>query len=345
MRLPDSSFYLFGMGHRPKLLYRRGALVDALTGRPVRSWQVASEHLSPSEYRVDLRAVDGSHIAVWEDEQGLWVQERDRVDCLDGSQVNLPDFAGHPHAALLRVLHQEILVNIVGHRPLPNLFVYRTPWYRDAAMVCMCLEHTANLGLVADWVLGLREPFDRNNAGNCETDNLGQALYMISLVSDSSHPLVPLLLRAAGDARRERHVVGLTDGQEHPVYQTKWLKLALNRLGLDDPYLIPEVYDSYSALFWMNYQEAHVEGPRFRQRAKDLYPYLAWAEAHFHREPPPMAFAGEGYPLTYESHASEADYDGMGRVAEEYVARKIAAPHSWHAAEMFLYLLELGRHT
>lgn len=37
MRLPRCPFYLFGMGVRRKLLYRRGELLDALTGEVLRT--------------------------------------------------------------------------------------------------------------------------------------------------------------------------------------------------------------------------------------------------------------------------------------------------------------------
>jgi hypothetical protein len=61
---------------------------------------------------------------------------------------------------------------------------------------------------------------------------------------------------------------------EHPVYQTKWLKFALKSLGLDDPFRIPAVFDSYSSLFRMEYRSEHVPGARFSSRTLALYPYL-----------------------------------------------------------------------
>jgi hypothetical protein len=340
MRLPECPFFLFGAGNRRKLLYRSGALRDALTGEVIRSWRVTAERILPVRYRAEAETEDGQTVAVSEDEDGLWLEEHgDRV-ALAESRVRLPSFEGHRDASLLRVLHYEMLTNIVNGGPLPNLLAYRKPWYRDAALVCMCLERTGNLSLVANWISGLDEPFDCNNAGDREPDNLGEVLYLISLVSDACHPLVPEILHRAADMTRDHHLTGLTDGQEHPVYQTKWLKFGLRCLGLDDPYSIPETFDSYSALFWMDYREEHVQGPRFSDETGDLFPYLSWAEAHFYRSPLPMHLAGQGYPLTCEAQASEADYAGMRPVAQEYVDTRICAPHTWHAAEMFLYLLE-----
>jgi hypothetical protein len=43
-------------------------------------------------------------------------------------------------------------------------------------MMTMCFKATGNLDLIRDWVLGLTEPYDRNNGGETEADNLGQAL-------------------------------------------------------------------------------------------------------------------------------------------------------------------------
>jgi hypothetical protein len=203
----------------------------------------------------------------------------------------------------------------------------------------MCLEKTGNLHLVGKWINGLREPFDRNNAGHCEPDNLGEALYMISLVSDAQHPAVDAILRAIPQFHRDKHIVGITDGAPHPVYQTKWLKYGLRALGLDNPYEIPGVYDSYSALFWMDYRPEHVEGAHFSEKSRELYPYLGWAEDHFYHCAPQVSWSEGEYPVTWEASASEARYAGMEIISKEFVERRIAAPHTWHAAEMLLYLL------
>ncbi len=342
MRLPQTSFYLFGMGSRDKYMYRDGTLISLPSRKPVRSWSLAGERVLPDRYRVEVETSEGRSVAIWEDEEGLWLEDGGSIACLSADRVALPSFESHSRATLLRVLHHEMLVNIVDEGPVPNLLVYKKPWYRDAAMVCMALERTGNLHLVQEWIRGLAEPFDRNNAGTCEPDNLGQALYLISLVSDASHPLVPELLAAAEQITIDAHLTGLTDSGEHPVYQTKWMKFGLSRLGLDDRFEIPAVYDRYGPLFWMAYTDAHVPGPRFEERLVDRYPYLAWADAHFHADPPPLGLLASHYPLTWEAEASEADYAGMSAVSQEYVDRRICAPHTWHAAEAFLYLLGLG---
>ena len=44
------------------------------------------------------------------------------------------------------------------------------------------------------------------------------------------------------------------------------------------------------------------------------------------------------YPLTWEAYAGEARYPGMAIISADFTDAKVAAPHTWHAAEMFLAL-------
>ena len=336
--LPAVRFFLFGMGNRRKLIYQDGALRDARTGETLRRWDVAEDLIVPPSYTVGLRTRDGRDVRIVEDEAGVWLVENGHRTALrTESRLSLPTFEGHPHAPVLRVLHQELLINVVDGRPVPNLFVYPRPWYRDGAMMAMAFRKTGNVGLLRDWILGLREPFDRNNAGQTEPDNLGQALYLVSLVSDRSHPLVEIVRREVPARLRDGHLTGDSDFAPHPVYQTKWLKFGLRSLGLEDPYTIPRVADSYSSLFWWDYTDQHV-ATGSRHDSGD-YPYLTWADDHFygqHKGP----LGDRDYPLTWEAKASQADYAKLGILSDGYVKARLAAPHSWHAAEAFLRLMD-----
>lgn len=189
--------------------------------------------------------------------------------------------------------------------------------------------------------MSLREPYDGNNDGETEADNLGQALYLISIVSNRKHPLVQKVLSEipkfeTRSSDGHLYIKGRSDFEEHPVYQTKWLKFGLRSLGLNDPYTIPRIHDVYSALFWMDYRDQHVNGVDANDR--NYYPYLGWASDHFHgKRLSPIS--NRDYPLTWEAYASQAKYPGIKAVSEDYVQRKLAAPHSWHTAEVFMYLL------
>ena len=339
VNLPDVPFFLLGMGNRRKLLYRAGTLSDARTGEVLQRWDVASELIVPSIYTVAITTHGGQKVEIVEDEQGVWLITGAGHSALSESRLLLPTFSGHPYAPVLRVLHQEVLVNIVNGLPVPNFFVYPRPWYRDGAMMAMVLRETGNLDLLHSWIAGLSDPYDSNN-GEAEPDNLGQALMLISLVSDRFHPLVPAILAEMARCQVANHVEGRTDGAAHPVYQTKWAKSGLSALRLHDSYSVPLVPDSYSALVWWAYRDWHVDdGSRFPRHVATLYPYLAWAQDHFYgRQTAPVG--NRDYPLTWEARASQAQYAGMARISPLYTEQSLCAPHTWHAAEMFLHLLQ-----
>ena len=340
--VPDVKFFLFGMGARTKLLYRDGILFDAKSGRELYRWKVRKEIIVPPDYRVSLETENGAGITLREDSEAVWLEQGGQRTAVGGTKaaLKLPDFAGKKFPLVLRVLHQELLVNLVEAGPVPNFFVYEKPWYRDGAMVALALKETGNLDLLKPWILGLREVFDKNNKGETEADNLGQALFLVSLVADKNHPLVAKVLAEVPRFEKSdatgKFILGRSDFNDHPVYQTKWLKYGLRALGLPDPYIIPKIADSYGALFWMDYRDQHVSGKDSDDRGP--YPYLGWACDHFHgTKKSPLS--NRDYPLTWEAHASGANYAGLKLISPALVEKRISAPHTWHAAEAFLQLL------
>ena len=207
-------------------------------------------------------------------------------------------------------------------------------------MICEALRQTGNLGLVKDWILALPDPYDYAT-GQREADNLGQALFLLSLVANKEHPLVAKIVLAADMLRKFDYIEGRTEGGEHPVYQTKWLKFGLKRMGLEDPYKFPLAFDSYSSVFWMDFRDIPNNGPPFTEATKEMAPHLAWAEAHFHGWDPPMPLPTKSYPLTWEVLGpDQPDPQGMSIIGKELVDRRIITPHARHAAEMLLYLLD-----
>lgn len=345
--MPDVPFYLFGMGNREKLLYKQGKLFNAISGEVLFTWDVKSDVIFPNEYTVLLETKDNKHVVLMETEKGVWLYENEKWQLINGtaSIVHLDEFEDKKYCEILKVLNQEILINIVDSKPVPNFFVYQKPWRRDAAMMAMCLQLTNNVDLIKDWVLGLEDPYDRNNGVNVgkpesEADNLGQTLYLLSFFSDKEHPLVHKILAELPKYEIKDnngfYIKGRSDFQFVPVYQTKWLKLGLQKLGLEDPYTIPEIADNYSSLYWWGYKDTHVDGDSWQH---DYYPYIGWARDHFHgtKDNP---ISNQIYPLTWEIEASQADYTGMEIVDTIYVEQKNASPHTWHAAEVFLYLMD-----
>lgn len=345
--MPDVKFFLFGMGNRTKLIYKDGILKNAVTGEELNRWKIVNEVILPPDYTVYLRLSDGNHITIKEDAEAVWIFDGKSKIAVRGTnaRVILPDFNEYKYARILKVLHHEILINIIDGKPVPNFLVYRKPWRRDGAMMAMCLHSTGNIDLIKDWALSLNDPFDRNNGGVSEADNLGQTLFILSFFADKSHPIVAKVLEEAKRfeivGQSGKYIKGMSDFHEVPVYQTKWLKFGLKSLKLPDDYTIPELKDDYSALFWWDYKDAYLPDTK-DSNDKDKYPYLGWACDNFHGTKS-SPISNRDYPLTWEIEASQADYNGMAIVDEKYVAAKNSSPHTWHASEIFLYLLDFKR--
>ena len=330
-------FFLFGMGDRPKLIYRDGVLYAYTTYEELYRWQVREETVLPAEYTVIL-ATEAGEVRVSEDARGVWLTQGGETRCLAASALRLPSFAGHPHRDVLRILHHEILINIIDGQPVPNFFVYPKAWYRDGAMMAMVMEQTGNLHLIRDWAQSLDDLYDRNNKGNEEADNLGQLLYILAVLGLKDHPLIPAAIAEANRRLEGGVLTGSTDYAPHPIYQTKWLKLGLETLGEDSSHLrIPAVKDSYEAIFWMDGYTMPPADDAYHAK----YPYLWWARKHTMRQEVDPVYFVPTYPISSETRASEADYEKLRRLFPDYADERHAAPHTWHAAEMFLYLTDL----
>ncbi|GAB3951624.1 hypothetical protein GCM10028805_32130 [Spirosoma harenae] len=345
--LPDLKFFMFGMGDRLKLIYRKGRLLNALTGNIEEQWKVKEEFIVPSEYLVHLTLTDGQVIQIREDETGVWLLQSSakRPKLIPGtrSRVELPRFLNKAFGPVLRVLHQEVLMNVINGRPVPNFLVYYKPWYRDAAVMAMVLRETNNLHLIQDWIMAIRDPFDRNNQRVTEADNPGEVLFLLSLVSEKNHPAVTMVLDSVKRFQKDNYIVGKTDNAEHPVFQTKWTKYGLKSLGLPDPYTIPKQYDSYSSLFWWAYTDEHIAGKKLDSGLSTNHPYFIWAEDHFFDQSPEGLtkrgmVANLDYPLSWEQQARDAHYPGLIVLDKDIIKQKLTFPHAWQSAEMFLLL-------
>ena len=228
--VPPVPFFLFGMGPaRQKLLFRsRGStsgLYDALTNMTVHEWHVtASPLIVPCDYSVHFNSTAGS-VAISEDTVGVWLKIGEAPPSIltggPGAHVQLPQFEGQTYPLVLRVLHQELLVNVLADGPTPNLWVYPRPWRRDGAMMMLSLNATGNAGLLTDWVSTLTSPFDMN-AGVPEPDNIGETLLMLTLAPKS--PLVQAAIAAAANFTRKNSTSGLLYLSAFVFSRNVWLQ-------------------------------------------------------------------------------------------------------------------------
>ena len=336
---PENNFFLFGMGDREKYIYKNRSLIRYKDNEILYAWNNCTEEFIYDRYTVILTKNDGGRVVLEENEEGFFVDGK----CLSASKINLPDFEEYKYPKQLRILHHEILINIIDGKPVPNYFVYQKPWYRDSAMMGMVLKATSNLHLIKNWVLSITDLYDKNNAGYCEPDNLGQLLYLVSLVDNKENPLVEKILTEAHKICENGLLSGITDFGDHRIYSTLWLKFALKELKMDDSFLnIPEEFDNYARMFWMD-RDGIERATEYKNEYNWLYPYLWWAVKHFEKEPIDKEFLEITYPMSWEKEASQAKYEQIRQLSNTYADNKYSAPHTWHASEMFLYLIEMEK--
>jgi hypothetical protein len=337
--LPLVNFFFFGMGDRLKMVYRDGVLFNAKTGKTLRRWRVKTAFIVPSEYLVHLELENGKAVDIQEDTRGVYIYENNLQVIMAESSLSLPSFSDKKFSSILKVLHHEILMNVDEGLPLPNFLVYQKTNYRTAAMMTVVLKQTNNLNLISNWVLNLKEPYDRSIEGSPEIDNLGEVLYIISAVSDAKHPLIEKILEEADGYKNSNYIEGKTEDAFHPVYQTKWMKYGLKALGISDNYKIPLIYDNYSPVFWLDFKAQNVQGRQFDELTSLNSPYLTWAEDHTFNQKRAIVSLAD-YPLSWESDNKSANYAGINIIDRSYFQSKLCATHGWHAAEMFLLLVE-----
>lgn len=148
------------------------------------------------------------------------------------------------------------MINITKDGPKPNFIAYKNSLYRDSAIIAMVLKKTDNVNQIEDWISKINNIYDMQN-GCKEPDNLGQVLFLLSLIDSKNEKLVNDILEEAKGIKTEgEYINGITDGTYHPVYQTKWLIYGLKSLGLNyEEWKIPNIYDDYESLLWFEKAE------------------------------------------------------------------------------------------
>ena len=344
-------FFLFGMGNRDKYLYKDYQLINIENDSVILSFtDVLSDTIRPSDYRVDIYTKHGK-VSIVEDEEGIWMEECNRRDSLHtiSCNVKLPSFEDKRYGKILKVLHQEILFNIMDSRLYPNIFVYKKPFLRDAFMGGMCLELTGNIGLLKPWINSIDSVYDMQNHEK-ESDNLGELLYLLSFIPSDSNIV---LRQNLGDEIKYqtiygdncKYLNGHTDGNNNAEYQTQILKYALQKNGLKDDYTEAPELGFYYNLCWFtkgsnNHRTWRQMYDNWVKGDRDLaWPYLMWARSHYYNDFN-APWADHDYPLSWEQGGTSAFFEGMHVLSEKAVEDKICYPHVWTAAEMFLKLYE-----
>lgn len=337
--------YYFGMGLRDKFVceqnlskwtissfdYKDNSKIDIMNGLDFVSYD--SEN-----YVLTFKNNAGENVVLYENEDGIYLQKPDETIALDDSiHLNIPTFEKYSHSGLLRQTFKECMISITKDGVWPNLKKYYCSWHRGCAMVAMVAKQTGNLNHITPWIESLtaddiydlaRTKTDWLSYNLYETDNLGEVLYLESLLDTPNMSVVNAVLEEAKRLKvsGEGYIKGITDYGEKPAYQTKWLLFGMNQLGLDaSEFSLGDATDDYLNMCWFYNREPDgtlwakdwVIENLFNQDV-DPWPYRNWARLHYYQIKIDLP-SNLSYPITHEDH--------------EY-------PHAWTASEMFLYLID-----
>lgn len=89
----------------------------------------------------------------------------------------------------------------------------------------------------------------------------------------------------------------------------------------------------------MGFKPAIVTG---KSNVEMSWPYLSWARARYYGDKAGALMGNREYPLAWETGACCALYAANEVISTQHGSTKAGSPHTWHGAEMFLYLLEAG---
>ena len=375
----NSDFFSFGMGDRKKLIYKKGKLIDLQTKQTVRSFDFTHEMIIPNMYTVLLLDQAGKITRIYEDETGVHIEkgrmariwedwnnynqwEDDRLNnretklvenittetiSTSKNKINLPNFEESKVGRILKVLHQEILVNINQGKPRTTLMAKtnESGLYREGMMAAMVLEETKNTWLFENWMKQIGSIYDcRNKLEKNETkctesaDNPGQLLYLLGAITNSRQDLTNKIKAEVRQKAVDGEFVGEVDGEKMGYYPTALLINGARKnkidLGYDFNLGKPDKY--LGLTWWLNdYKEA-----KHGNIVDPMHPAKEWASVH--QEPDHYGLTtilDEAYPLTFDGELTEAEAEEQKLINEHYSHEKGPRLSSiWHASEMFLML-------
>lgn len=375
----NSDFFSFGMGDRKKMIYKKGKLIDLKTRQVIRSFDFTHEMIIPNMYTVLLLDQAGRITRIYEDETGVHIEkgrmakiwedwnnynqwEDDRLNnretklveniasetiTTSKNKINLPNFEDSKVGRVLKVLHQEVLVNIDHGKPRTTLMARtnESGLYREGMVAAMVLEKTNNTWLFEDWmkqissIYDCRNKLEKNEAKCTESaDNPGQLLYLLGAITNSRQDLTNKIKAEVRQKAVNGEFVGEVDGEKMGYYPTALLinGARKNKIDLGYDFNLGKA-DKYLGLTWWlnNYKEA-----KHGNIVDPMHPAKEWASVH--QEPGHYGLTtilDEAYPLTFDGELTEAEAEEQKLTNEHYSHEKGPRLSSiWHASEMFLML-------
>ena len=375
----NSDFFGFGMGDRRKMIYRKGKLIDLQTKQVIRDFNFAHEMIIPNMYTVVLLDEAGRITRIYEDETGVHIEkgrmakiwedwnnfnqwEEDRLNnretklveniatetiTTSKNKINLPNFEESKVGRVLKVLHQEVLININQGKPRTTLMAKTNEagLYQEGMIAAMVLEKTNNTWLFEDWMKQINSIYDcRNKLEKHETkcvesaDNPGQLLYLLGAITNNRQDLKSKIKAEVRKKAMNGEFVGEIDGEKMGYYPTALLinGARRNNIDLDYDFNLGKADKDLGLTWWLNdYKEA-----KHDNIVDPIHPAKEWASVH--QEPGHYGLTtilDEAYPLTFDGELNETEAAEQKLINEHYSHEKGPKLSSiWHASEMFLML-------
>ena len=138
----DTDFFIFGMGQREKYIYANSKLLKYSNNEIVLD-NLILDKTEYENYTIYAKDLEQNEYRIYENEKGIYIEKNDEIQVLDEStKINIPDFSHNKNEKALKILFNEVMVNITKDGPKPNFIAYENAWYRDAAIVAMVLKET-----------------------------------------------------------------------------------------------------------------------------------------------------------------------------------------------------------
>lgn len=335
------NIFYFGMVDHEKFVYKNGELIRIKDKKVLLSIDYVEELIIPNEYMVVLKDREGNINLIYENEKGIYYKKNDELTIISEGEkeIKLPKFEGHEYSEVLKVLLQEVLFNIDGDVPKPNIFGYKTAWYRDAMVATMVLEKTNNVSLLNNWVKSINSIYDYSRSKDIEeADNLGELLYIIGATNIDRKDLVKKILNEIEKLKQDDNTIkGMVDGVNQIYYPTVLAIFGAQKNNIKLDLQQPQVDDAYAKLTW--YVEPKIASNNNVE--SKYFPYLNWAFYHYSPYVTNLYILNEIYPLSYEADETNNNIKVESEcfISEYYCTQKVYLSHIWHASEMFLFLI------
>ncbi|MBR2391493.1 MAG: hypothetical protein IKB06_03255 [Clostridia bacterium] len=357
---------IFGMGLRNKFLIEKES-ENPGSARIYKYWpsikwkdeilrKITVLEYDSVNYTAKLRNEETKEILyMYENEDGVYLKNGNKITVLDESQhINIPTFEEYEHPDYMRAAFGEMMVNITQKGVVPNiLFFGETYWYKHTAMVAMALEKTGNLSQILPMINSITPAkiYDYARNGNVakngiqHIDNLGQVLYLMSLLDKPKQNVVNAVLTEVKKYEKnnpnvsgKKYIEALTDGYAYPAFQTKWLKFGMDSLGIDSSaYDVKGLTDWYHTSCWFYekstknklWMDLEVETEKLFNHNISTEPFITWGVLHAYQAKIELP-ENIVYPLTHSGKISTEGY---------------SITHSHTASEMLLYLFDWEDYT